>query len=349
MARRKSSGSGTVSFQADARVVAFAGSDDAVRGMHFKRLCGTLESAHGNVDRIDFDGRQCTLADVLDELRSYAMLQDYKLVVVEEAEAFVRAHRDALQRYAENPVDHATLVLQCGRWYAGKLDKAIASCGAVVKCESPKPADARRLLMERCQAEHGRKLSDGAAGLLVERLGTDLGRLSTELDKVMLLAGPDGTIGRDLIESVTGRSSDEQAYAVQDAVLEALDGAGRGRPAACGDALARIHDLVALAEQSDVALCYFVADLMRRIEQGVMLRRAGQPPQAVARELRLWGPSRDAALELMGTMAPQRAGRWFDRAVAADADFKSGRGTALRNLERLCVDLVADRTAMAAR
>jgi len=349
MAGSKASTSRVSSLHADIRFLALHGPDAFVRGRHFNTLCTALEKVHGRVDRFDFDGRQCALSDVLDELRSYAMLQDYKVVVVNEAEPFVRAHRDALHRYAEAPVDHATLVLQAARWYPGKLDHAIASCGDVIKCEAPKAEEAKRMLVERCQEKHGRALSQHAAGLLVDRLGTDLASLETELDKVLLLAGEEGEIGRELIESVTGRSSNEQAYAVQDAVLEALDAAGRGRRNACGDALARIHDLVALADQSDVALCYFVADLTRRLEHGVMLRCAGEKSKDIAGALRLWGPSRQATLDLVGQMTPERAGRWFDQAVAADAAFKSGMGTALRNLERLCVTLVADRATMGRR
>lgn len=349
MAERKASTSRVSSLHADIRFLALTGPDASVRGRHFNALCTALETVHGRVDRFDFDGRQCSLSDVFDELRSYAMLQDYKLVVVNEAEPFVRAHREALQRYAADPVDHATLVLQAARWYPGKLDHAIATCGAVIKCEPPKPDDAKRMLVERCQEKHDRALSRQAAGLLVDRLGTDLTRLENELDKVLLLAGAEGEIGRNLIESVTGRSSNEQAYAVQDALLEALDAAGRGRRNPCGDALARIHDLVVLADQSDVALCYFVADLTRRLEHGVMLRCAGEELKAIAGAVRPWGPSRQAALDLVGQLTPERAGRWFDQAVAADAAFKSGNGTAMRNLERLCVELVADRATLGQR
>ena len=50
--------------------------------LHFEALRGALEAEHGEVDTIQFDGQKASLADVLDELRSLALLQRHKLVVV---------------------------------------------------------------------------------------------------------------------------------------------------------------------------------------------------------------------------------------------------------------------------
>ena len=332
---------------ADTRLLALHGPDEFVRGHHLTTLLQALETAHGGVDRIDLDGRHCAIADVLDEVRSYAMLQTYKVVVVQQADPFVQANRASLERYAAAPVDHATLVLACGRWYPGKLDKIIAKAGALIRCDPPKKEAVERWLVDRCREMHGRKLTREAAMMLVERLGCDMARLATELDKVMLLAGESESIDGTLIASVTGRTSDDEAYAVQHSLLAALDSAGRGPRASCAGTLEQVHDLVELAGQSDVALCYFAADLTRRLEKGVAMRQAGGAPDSIRRELRIFGDGARAFGRLIDQLTPAQAADWFDRAVAADANFKSGRGTALRNLECLCVGLVADRKAMA--
>lgn len=332
---------------ADTRLLALYGPDEFVRGHHLTTLLQALETAHGGVDRIDLDGRYCTLADVLDEVRSYAMLQTYKVVVVQQADAFVQANRASLERYAATPVDHATLVLGCGRWYQGKLDKIIEKAGAVIRCDPPKKEAVGRWLVDRCREMHGQKLEREAAMILVERLGCDMARLATELDKVMLLAGESEPIDGTLIRATTGRTNEDEAYAVQGSLLAALDSAGRGQRGSCAGTLELVHDLVKLSGQSDVALCYFAADLTRRLEKGVAMRQAGDAPDSILRELRIFGDGFRAFGRLIDQLTPAQAAGWFDRAVAADANFKSGRGTALRNLECLCVGLVADRKAMA--
>ena len=62
-----------------------------------RRLVTELQQAHGEIEQFNFDGASCTLAMVLDELRSYGLMQSHKLVVIDGAAEFMRAsgHRPA--------------------------------------------------------------------------------------------------------------------------------------------------------------------------------------------------------------------------------------------------------------
>ena len=127
----------SVQLDASTRVLAVHGPEEAVKKQKIDQLRAALEAEHGELQKFDFDGKTATLADVFDELRGYSLMGGYKLVVVDPADDFVKAHREPLERYAQNPVDHATLVLRAGTWNRGNLDKHIAKVGAVVKCEPP--------------------------------------------------------------------------------------------------------------------------------------------------------------------------------------------------------------------
>ena len=123
----------TVTMTADMRFVVLQGPEPMLKRLRLDQLREALEAVHGDIDPIKLDGRQVQLADVFDEVRGYSLMQSYKLVVVQQAEDFVKAHRAALERYAEDPVDHATLVLVADTWHKGNLDKKIAKVGAVVR------------------------------------------------------------------------------------------------------------------------------------------------------------------------------------------------------------------------
>src|SRR5262245_6360248 len=58
-----------------------------------------------------FAGDRATLADVLDELRTLPFFSKRRLAVVEDADAFVTAHRRELEAYAEDPSESGILVL----------------------------------------------------------------------------------------------------------------------------------------------------------------------------------------------------------------------------------------------
>lgn len=210
------------------------GPEQAIQKEKLDELREALSAEHGDVQRIDFDGKVATLAEVFDEVRGYSLMGGYKLVVVDPADDFVKAHREPLERYAQSPVDHATLVLRSGTWHKGKLDKHIAKVGAVVKCEPPKPAEAVSRLVNRAKEVHGLTLDRPAASLLVDRLGVHLTRLNTEVDKLAAMAGAlsakdrsmksagTGRIDRAMVEAAVGKSSDEKAWEVQETLLAAM-------------------------------------------------------------------------------------------------------------------------------
>ena len=62
--------------------------------------------------RIEVEGERAELADVLDELRSFAMFGSGKMVVVRDADDFVSKYREQLEKYVASPSDSATLVLR---------------------------------------------------------------------------------------------------------------------------------------------------------------------------------------------------------------------------------------------
>lgn len=337
MAKRASTSKagGGATVDASTRILVLCGAEEMTKRTRLQGLREALVAAHGETETFSFDGRTASLADVLDELRSYSLMQVYKLVVVDEADEFVKRHRDAMERYAEAPVDHATLVLRSNAWHKGNLDKLIDKVGAVIKCDALSPAEAQRELVQRAKSQHNATLSPQAAGMLIERLGTDMATLDSEVAKLALMT-PGKPIEPKLIEETVGRSSDEQAWVVQDAVLESIGGKDPG------DAIAKIHELVDLAGQADVLVTYFVADLVRKLNVAVLAKRAGVPEPELAKRLKLWGPRQHAFMNVVRRLDARKVGRWFDQAVEADSRSKSGLGDPVRNLECFCVRLADD-------
>src|SRR5690606_2492678 len=148
----------------------------------------------------------------------------------------------------------------------------------------------------------------------------------------------------ELIEQVTGRGGDEAAYAIQDAILDALLSGGRGRATPGGVAIERMHELVDISGQPKELVAYFVADLMRKLVLASMYKRQGMPDFQIGREIKAWGGRDRAIMNLLRKLNPAGAARAFDRAVTGDARSKSGLGDAFSNLERLCVELADELT-----
>ncbi len=331
---------------AAARIVLLHGPDAMRMREFYQQLRDAVAADHGEVDPVTFDGETAELAAVLDELRTMSLLASFRVVVVDDAAEFVKRHRPALERYAQQPVDGAVLVLRSITWHKGNLDKLIAKVGAVRHCAPLTAPEATAWVVKRATEAHGRPITQDAAALLVRRLGVDLLRLDAELGKVAASTDAEQTIDAELVEAMTGRASDEKVYVVQRAVLDAI--ARDGEPAAMEALIARMREVVELAGESEVAMTYFVGDLMRKLYLGAHLRRQGASEGQMAKRLRLWGIDK-AFFEAQRRLSGPAVGRLFDAVIDLDRRSKSGLGGSAANLERFCTMLADELHSGAAR
>lgn len=310
------------------RIAVLIGPDPFLREQHTAQLRATLEAAHGTVDMIRFEGPQATVSEVLDECRTFGLMVQHKLVVVDDADQFVKeSTRPALSRYAESPADNATLVLRTTRWHKGNLDKLIEKVGAVIKCEPPSPAQATAWSVARCTKRHAVTLDRQAAGVLVQRVGPDLARIDAELAKLAGAVGEGGTIESALVtELVASASQEDEVWPLQATLL-------RADPAI---ALAQLRDMLD-ARIAPTLITYACLDLTRKLHAVVEGLAAGQPEAQIARDQKLWGPSKDGVLRAARQLDRRTAAVLLHETVASDARQKSGRADPERAVERLVV------------
>lgn len=333
MAKAASKKPGTL--DATVRVLILHGPEQMLQRERLAELRHAMQQAHGEVETLHFDGESATLADVLDELRSFGLMQQYKIVIVDKAESFVSTHRAALERYAEGPVDHATLVLKSDTWRAGNLDKKVAKVGAKVECKPLTTAAATAWLVKHAADTYQRKLERQAAGMLVAHIGCSLMRLDSELGKLVLLVEADQPITRELIEQVVGRGSDDAAYVVQDAVLNSL----MARQHRAGVAIAGVHEVIDIAGQPAVLVAYFIADLVRKLNEAWHMKAQGMTEGTIAKDLKLWGERQRTFMQVLRKLDEPTLAMLFDRITELDRRAKSGFGETVRNLECFCVEL----------
>src|SRR5256885_4967009 len=103
------------------------------------KLGEILRDLPKDAQRVDADGERVELAEVLDELRSFAMFGGGKVVVVTNGDEFITRFREQLESYCESPAESATLVLRLNSLPKNqRIYKIIAKNGAIAECEPPK-------------------------------------------------------------------------------------------------------------------------------------------------------------------------------------------------------------------
>ncbi len=332
MARRPASSAPPPTLDQTTRVALLLGKEAFVRDAYLNRLKLALEKAHGEIQIARFRGSECDIADVLDEARSFGLMVTHKLIIVSEAADLVtgETNRRAMERYAQSPTESATLALLADTWHKGKLDKMIAEVGAIVPCEALAEPDAMRWLEMRASKNHNAKIDRDAARLLVDRMGTSLQRLDSELAK---LAADHPVIDEQAVRSLVGKTREEEVWGIQSDVLRATP----------DYAVGQLREAIEISRHPPVLISYALTDLTRKLHAMARGLDDRIPPQQLAKTLKLWGPAGRAIEESARKLGSQTAARLFREAIATDAAIKSGLGRPQRRLERLAMQIASSR------
>ena len=317
-------------FTAEMRMVILHGKEPFLMKRYTDDFEKILEGEFGEIERMVFDGETADLSTVLDEVRTFDLLMHHKLVIVDNADSFVSAKgsqtsstRKAMERYAESPVQSATLLLRATTWRPGKLDKAVAKVGEVYKLQQLNEVDATRWCVGRSNKEHGCTLAVGGAQLLVERVGVSLSRLDTELGKLSSLVAPRTSIEKEDVQAMVGLSKEEQAWEIQSIVLTGNEGA----------AMTKLCELLDVSRQPKELLLWSVVDLTRRLSAASSMIASGVSDSQVRSSLKLFGDGGNRMIATAKKKSPKRLTTLFTHAVSVESKTKSGLLDPRRGLE----------------
>ncbi len=164
-------------------------------------------------------GRDVTVEDIVGNAKRYPMMADRQVVIVKEAQELSRTI-EKLESYAENP--QPTTVLVIAYKYKTldkrkKLTKLIDKNGLLFESkklyENQVAAWISRVLKPK---EYS--IEPKASAMLVEFLGTDLSRISNELDKLQIILPKGTTISPNHIEENIGFSKDFNVFELRKAI-----------------------------------------------------------------------------------------------------------------------------------
>lgn len=180
------------------------------------RLAQDLDPTSGAL--VEYRGEEAELAAVLDDARTPALLAPRRVVVVRDADPFVSLHREALERYLDNPSDCGVLVLDCKVFQAStRLYKRLANDGGLVLAAPPDRRELPRWAVRRAAA-YQRVLSHDAARELIELTGTELGRIDAELSKLATFVGDRPRIEVSDVQAIAGEHRLHKVFAVTNAL-----------------------------------------------------------------------------------------------------------------------------------
>ena len=179
-----------------------------------------------NVDR--FYGGDASLRQVIEAARTLPMMAPRRIVIVMRAERCLTPKREsqgttadleAFEAYLADPQPHASLILVASdldkrRRTTTRLLKAatVVACGVIESL-----ADGERWVRRRVAVE-GLAMEPAAARLLAAQAGPDLTRLRGDVERLVLFAAGQSSVGVDDVREIAGPAVAHDDWAVARAI-----------------------------------------------------------------------------------------------------------------------------------
>lgn len=166
-------------------------------------------------------GRDTTIDEIASNARRYPMMAERQVIIVKEAQDLSRSI-ESLSAYSDNP-QPTTVLVMCYKYKKidkrKKLYKSINQSGLIF--ESKRLYDNQvGPWIQKTLKSRGYSISPKASQMLVEFLGTDLGKIDNELEKLQLITPKDTQITPELIEENIGISKDFNNFELRKAIGE---------------------------------------------------------------------------------------------------------------------------------
>ncbi len=177
-----------------------------------------LEASEQVFNQRIFYGKDTDARTVMDELSQYPMMASHRLVIIREAQD-MKGILD-LEPYLHRPVESSILVI-CYKYK--KMDGRTKAVGAIKKhgvvFESKKLYDNQLPAWIAKEAQSKQlKLNPESIKLLADYLGSDLGSIVQNLEKIKLATDPQQTITAADLESIVGIHKDFNVFELHNAI-----------------------------------------------------------------------------------------------------------------------------------
>jgi len=277
-----------------------------------------------------FTGKEAVLSDVLDELSMISMFGDHRLVIVEEADDFVKTYRKQLEQYLQKPAKKSVLVLDVKSWNKStKLAKAVLKVGLTIACEDLKGRELQAWMGQLSKDKFGKQIAREAAALIEELVGNNLGLIEQELNKLSSYIGERNRIEQEDVRALVGGWKTETTWKMIDALRD-------GR---LGESLELLDNLLKAGEHP-LKILGGINFVYRKYVLAAEWARQGTPLGESLRNAKVFPRAIDPSGRYLRRVGRPNAERFLSRLMAADGDLK-GRSTIPDRLrmERLLVEL----------
>ncbi len=271
------------------------------------------------------DADKADISDVLDELRTLPFLAKRRVVVIREADKFVSAFREQLEKYLDNPSKRGVLVITVSTWpKTTKLAKKAEKIGETIVTADIKPWNLADYAIGYAQSEHKKKLNKTAAQLIVDRAGDDVAMVCGEVDKLATYVGEASQITADDTSQLCGNNREFDLFAV-------IDEMSAGKTAV---AIGKLRNMFTADKDAEYTVVGGLAFHFRRMFKARALLEKGVSTYEIGKQLRIFG-NKDAFFAQLQKWNLATIGAIIEALARIDYESKTGQSQTAVEIEQL--------------
>jgi DNA polymerase III subunit delta len=242
-----------------------------------KRLKARIvEQSGSDLNIEEFDAATDQATQVVNAANTLAFLGGTRLVLVDNAQAWLKADKEVIAAYLKSPAPDACLTLVADKLPASDLLRTtMKEHGEVLEYAAPKEGQLPQWLVQEAAGRLDMKLGFQEARLLVQRCGDNQNILLRELEKLQMYA-VDRQVTADDIRAVA-------IPTVEASIFDLLDSVALGRGSATFTA---VDDLLAMGERADVLFNRIVRHF-QNLARVAALRDEGMRQEGIQTELKM--------------------------------------------------------------
>lgn len=170
-------------------------------------------------------GKDLNVGALLNYARRFPMMAERQLIIVKDAQQIQgidqKENQKLIEEYALQPLGSTILVLAFGNAQDERKAwvKAFGKSGALFNSKKLYDNQLPDFVTDYCHNK-GVKISPKAIQLLVEHIGNDLKRMTSEIEKVVLNLNPGEGVDADLIQKYVGISKEYNVFELQKALIQ---------------------------------------------------------------------------------------------------------------------------------
>ncbi len=242
-----------------------------------KRLRARIvEQSGSDLNIEEFEAGVDSAVQVVNSANTLAFLGGTRLVLVHEAQAWLKADKEIVAAYLKSPAPDACLTLVAGKLPASDLLRsAMKEHGEILEYAAPKEGQLPQWLVQEAAARLDMDLGFQEARFLVQRCGDNQQILLREVEKLQAYAG-----GRRVtIDDIRVLA----IPTVEASIFDLLDSVALGRGSATFTA---VDDLLSLGERADVLFAR-ISRYFQNLAKVAAMRDEGMRPEAIQVELKM--------------------------------------------------------------